>query len=334
MAATKILLISDLLRWYMSHGLIVTKIHQLIEYSPMKCFSQFVSDVTEARRMGDADDSKSIYGAKMKLLGNSAFGSSIMDKEKHLKIRYVNDHYSASMLVNDPRFKKITELADDCYEVESFKRIIVHNVPTQIGYYILQYAKLKMLEFHYDCFSKIIPHSCFELMETDTDSLYYALSGKNMENAIKEKHREEYNGMVYGSCDDSHTPLWFPRKCCDSHAKHDKRTPGLFKIEYEGSEMVALCSKTYIVHNSIDSSRKFSCKGISRRCLPENLIDVYRKVLSSQIGEKGENMGFRSKDNHIFTYTQSRCGFTYFYCKRKVLADGIHTVPLDIVLAP
>jgi len=155
-----------------------------------------------------------------------------------------------------------------------------------------------------------------------------------MENAIKTSHLELYRRMVYGSCNDSYTPVWFPRKCCASHAKYDKRTPGLFKKEYEGSEMVALCSKTYIVHNSIDYSQKFSCKGISRRRLPDNLIDVYKSVLTTQIGERGENMGFRAKDNHIFTYTQSRCGFTYFYCKRKVLADGIHTVPLDIVLSP
>ena len=36
----------------------------------------------------------------------------------------------------------------------------------------------------------------------------------------------------------------------------------------------------------------------------------------------------------MFTYTQERRGFSYLYCKRKVLDDGIHTVPLDITLCP
>ncbi|KAK3107900.1 hypothetical protein FSP39_024735 [Pinctada imbricata] len=27
---------------------------------------------------------------------------------------------------------------------------------------------------------------------------------------------------------------WFPRKCCTKHAQRDKRTPGLFKVEFEG----------------------------------------------------------------------------------------------------
>ena len=40
------------------------------------------------------------------------------------------------------------------------------------------------------------------------------------------------------------------------------------------------------------------------------------------------------RKNAVFTYTQERRGFSYLYCKRKVLEDGIHTQPLDITLCP
>jgi hypothetical protein len=33
--------------------------------------------------------------------------------------------------------------------------------------------------------------------------------------------------------------------------------------------------------------------------------------------------GFRSIDNQVYTYLQERAGFSYFYPKRKVLADGV-----------
>ena len=33
-------------------------------------------------------------------------------------------------------------------------------------------------------------------------------------------------------------------------------------------------------------------------------------------------------------YHQKRSGFSYFYCKRRVLNDGRSTVPLDIELCP
>ena len=35
-------------------------------------------------------------------------------------------------------------------------------------------------------------------------------------------------------------------------------------------------------------------------------------------------------DNKVLTYAQHRTGFSYFYPKRKVLKDGVSTVPLDI----
>jgi hypothetical protein len=35
----------------------------------------------------------------------------------------------------------------------------------------------------------------------------------------------------------------------------------------------------------------------------------------------------------VFTYTQEKIGWNYFYVKRKVLANEIHTVPLNITLS-
>ena len=44
----------------------------------------------------------------------------------------------------------------------------------------------------------------------------------------------EYRKAVYQRCDselyDANLTNWFPRACCFDHAKHDKRTPGLFKV--------------------------------------------------------------------------------------------------------
>ena len=57
--ATKILLLSELVRWYLNHGLKISKIYQLIEYTPKKSFEAFGLSVSEARRLGDIDPTKS-----------------------------------------------------------------------------------------------------------------------------------------------------------------------------------------------------------------------------------------------------------------------------------
>lgn len=45
-------------------------------------------------------------------------------------------------------------------------------------------------------------------------------------------------------------------------------------------------------------------------------------------------MWFKLHNNVICTYCQARNGFSYFYCKRRVLSDGISAVTLDVELCP
>ena len=85
MKAKRLLLLSPLLKWYLEHGLKVTRVYQVVEYSPTSCFKTFHDKVSESRRAGDQDPDQSILADTIKLIGNSAFGSMIMDQEKHQK---------------------------------------------------------------------------------------------------------------------------------------------------------------------------------------------------------------------------------------------------------
>jgi hypothetical protein len=60
-----------------------------VEYTKHACFREFVRGVSDARRLGDADPSKTIIADTRKLEGNSAFGSTIMDQEKFQSTIYV-----------------------------------------------------------------------------------------------------------------------------------------------------------------------------------------------------------------------------------------------------
>ena len=87
------------------------------------------------------------------------------------------------------------------------------------------------------------------------------------------------------------------------------------------------------LRSMIFNEYKFSSKGVSKRTVKAPMTK-FRHVLKSRKAQSGQNRGFRVRDNSIYTYTQKRRGFSYFYCKRKVLEDGIHTEPLDITLSP
>ena len=114
------------------------------------------------------------------------------------------------------------------------KRKIKLDLPIQLGYYILQYAKLRMLEFYYDFMDVYVDRADFEYCEMDTDSAYIAISGSSLEDVIKPEMRTKYLQGMKRFCTDMDIGAdaqhhWFPRTCC---AKYDKRTPGFFKLEY------------------------------------------------------------------------------------------------------
>ncbi|CAH3180046.1 unnamed protein product, partial [Porites lobata] len=67
MKGEKILLATPLLKWYLEHGLEVTKVYQVVEFTPEPCFKPFGDAVSDARRAGDADPSKAIIADTMKL---------------------------------------------------------------------------------------------------------------------------------------------------------------------------------------------------------------------------------------------------------------------------
>lgn len=154
----------------------------------------------------------------------------IMNKEKHQDVNYIQGEKNFRMTVNDPKFKKAVELDDDLFEVEMGKTSINLSLPIQLGYFILQYGKLRMLEFYYDCMDKYLDRSDFEYCEMDTDSAYMALSDTSIENLIKPELKREYLNGIHNMCHlseiEASTEYWFPRVCCSTHKAYDKRQPG------------------------------------------------------------------------------------------------------------
>ena len=145
----KLLLATPLLRWYLAHGLVVDRVYQVVSYEPKPCFQNFGDSVSAARRAGDADPDKSIIADTMKLLGNSAYGKTVTNVDRHRKVTYCTE-VGTSLLVGNKRFRQMDVVTDDAYEVTSSKARVTYDLPLHIGFFVYQYAKLRMLEFYYD----------------------------------------------------------------------------------------------------------------------------------------------------------------------------------------
>ena len=168
----------------------------------------------------------------------------------------------------------------------------------------------------------------------DTDSLYLALSEKDLYDCIREESKAEWELMRTEDCKDDFTAnattIFFPTTCC---TKHDKREPGLFKEEFRCTEMLCLCSKTYCCYDSNSNKYKVSSKRLNKRTLEDCADDPmakYRKNLDEFIKVISTNRGFRTVHHSVATYEQTKKGLSYFYPKKIADADGIHTRPLNL----
>ena len=238
---------TPLLLFYLQLGLVVTKIHCFVEYTPKKCFNSFVQSALDARRKSDENLNSSIVAETMKLLANSSYGYQIMDRSRHTVTKYLSDE-KTNAAINSKQFKKVDHLNNSLYEIELAKAQIEHKEPIIVGFFILQYAKLRMLELYYNFFTRFCDANKFEELEMDTDSLYPALAEKELEDCLRPEMRTEWQRLRSNDCVDDFpadaVANLFPRTCCVKHKQHDKREPGLFKEEFRCTEMLCLCSKT------------------------------------------------------------------------------------------
>ena len=240
----------------------------------MKCFNSFVQSAVDARPKGDETPHSSVVAETMKLLANSSYGYQIMDRSQHTITKYLNDE-KAHKAINSKFFKKLNHLNDNLYEIESVKADVEHKEPFIVGFFILQYAKLRMLELYYNFFQKFCDLNSFEEMEMDTHSLYPALAHDSLEDCIKLDMREVWNNIRMNDCSNTtfaadSSNIFFPRTCCSKQIKHDKREPGLFKEEFRCTEGICLCSKTYCCFDQSTDKIKFSSKGLNKRTLEES----------------------------------------------------------------
>ena len=142
------------------------------------------------------------------------------------------------------------EEIDDVFELEFRKEKVTINRPFQIGIVVYQLAKLRMLQFYYDCLDYFIDRRNFELIQMDTDSMYFGLSCETLKETIRPNRLDEFEATKKN---------WF------AWNKRSNRTPGLFKMEFEGTRGIALCSKCYYMKNEEKNKVKLSSKGDSKR---------------------------------------------------------------------
>ena len=101
-------------------------------------------------------------------MGNSAFGSQLLDRTKFTRTKYLNSEHECHLAINDPQFRHLKPIGDGLYEMQQAYRRIKLDTPVQIGVNVLMEAKLEMLKWHYNFLSYFITKDMFSHIFMDT----------------------------------------------------------------------------------------------------------------------------------------------------------------------
>ena len=78
----------------------------------------------------------------------------------------------------------------DLQEIELLKSTIEHREPIIVGFFFLQYAKLRLLELYFKFLTIFYDVNKFEELELDTDLLYLALAEKKLRDCVRPEKKD------------------------------------------------------------------------------------------------------------------------------------------------
>ncbi|CAH1737406.1 unnamed protein product [Aphis gossypii] len=128
------------------NGLIVEKVHRVIQLNQSDWLAKYIVLNTEMRKKAKNDFEKDFF----KLMNNAVFGKTMQSKRKEMKMELVSCERRLQKLINKCRFKHCTNYNENLNAVSLENKIIRFDKPIYIGFAVLDISKTLMYDYHYN----------------------------------------------------------------------------------------------------------------------------------------------------------------------------------------
>lgn len=306
------------LKFYLDMGMILVKFHYGYVFHQDFILKDYVSSNIAKRKIASADKNQVLVNL-YKLLNNSLYGKTCENKFKYRKYGVKDPFVGIHGKTNPFMFRSRNWLEiNNKILCEEDNSSITLDKPIQIGFTVLEFAKLKIYDFYY----KLLEFEPkVKLIYTDTDSLMLWFPYKYPQYKLIDSPLVDY-------FDFEKTPDWFGVR-----TEGTDKVSGLWSLEADKpiSEFVGLRAKTYAILFA-DGSSTLKNKGVIRSARQEDTrkpLDFgdYLECLYEDKDIYVEQLLIRSKFHNIKTVTQRKLALSNSDEKRLILADKITTLP-------
>ena len=149
----------------LNHGLLLKKVHRVIQFNQKNWLKQYIDVNTKLRK-----DAKNEFGKGFfKLMNNSVFGKAMENVINHRDTKQVASEKGRKRLVSEPNYHSCKKFSDHLMAIEMKKTSVKMKKPLYLGPSIIDIIKTLMYEFWYD-YLKPKYGDRVKLCYTNTDS--------------------------------------------------------------------------------------------------------------------------------------------------------------------
>ena len=284
-----------LLKFYLKMGLIITKIHNVIQFTQRPIFRDYIDSNSAKRQQTSCEFTKDLF----KLLNNALFGKTMENVRGRKDYKLTNSREKFEALAMKPQFRDCHAFSDELALTELLKLEVLLDRPIFIGQAVLDLSKLTMYKLRYEQLpsyeEEFQGRIC--VLGGDTDSLICSVHNIN----LVELHRSMLRD---GLLDTSNYPTNHPL-----FTENFKAKLGCIKDEVEGErieEAVLLKPKCYsLLTNTLKTCKK-TAKGVQRCVRTAISHQEYKNVYLHNMQVSKNMRRFQSKDHVVYTIQQNK----------------------------
>ena len=299
------------LRYYLEHGLVLTKVHRVIRFLQRRWLQPYVQANTDLR----AKSKDPVEIRLRKDMNNSIYGKTCENLTKRTDIKLVTTKKQCDKLTKKAHCRRFEVFTGQLAAVELTKVRCLINKPTYVGFAVLELSKLCMYQFHYDRMRAWYPEA--ELLFTDTDSLVYQIPTEDLYADLASR-ADEFDFSNYPS---SHALFSNANKMVMGKMKDESN--GAIITEFVGLRPKMYSYKTLQADASFKESKR--AKGIQRAAMRDLVHADYLTQLRTPAENYVNIRRIGQKHHRVYTLESEKRGLCAFDDKRFLLADGVHT---------